>query len=1176
MKENIQEELRKAREEYKKLKEELAEVQYEANKSGREYSSLFESFAPYNRQILAVKKSSLTMTEQTRDGKPFFVGNRNLKLPGYNTVRLEEAFSGHIEKLGAVVPLSYIGEKSIGVVICISDDDLVETAVEALKNIPFIFSVYIMASESMNCRKMLDMCAEVPYIKHIELLAASDNELSCVKAMKLFREQILNQTYIAVMDMSDKSSAIRSMVNDLASNLEHVQKVLKVLSSGSASLFVASAAERVTKLDGHTCSYPFSAFYWLNVGSVEEAFDSIFDDNVDTRLHGQLLIKCLYSRGGRVAVGSFNNQVVEYDLYGNDFSEIRISTRERLKGLVKEKNNIILDASCLIRVCEIDDKQNVEVQPVIKDVLEQALNMDRSVFIINDLDINDEECLSFLKNILGTDSFKLFDKSQVFVEGEEYPIYTLLKDYKEMKWVYFGGCNCINEKKSSGQYLRSDNSNITYMAVPSAEDILLLEFVNGHNVLSDNKKGVEELLCDLHALTVNDSKEEDRFISDELLETLYTEKYEAKSGSESSKLLIDRLTEIQDYEISEKSVEYNYWYRETAPSLEDLAQQRETEFDIKPLFSIVIPVFRTGEYYLRRLLDSIKNQTYANFEVCVADASDYSSYKDDVEPRQILEEYAQRDNRFKYKILDNNGGISANTNVAISMATGEYVVFADHDDELTQDALFECAKTINEYPMVQIMYSDEDKIDKTSEEFSDPHFKSDYNPEMLRCVNYFCHLLVVKRSLLDEVAEDGNGVTLYERPDFDGSQDYDLVLRCCEKAEEKDRELKDSYSDRYKSDLENGLFTSYAIRHIPKVLYHWRVYELSTAGGEEDVKPYTVIAGKKALAEHCKRKGIKNSGITDGISPGVYRINYEVDSPLVSVIIPNKDHTGDLDKAIRSIWNGSYKNVEFIVVENNSTNDETWKYYEKIQKEIPAVKVVYYKGNFNYSAINNFGVSNSSGEYLLFLNNDTEMYGTESLSELVALTQQDGIGAVGARLLYDDNSLQHAGIVVGIGGIAGNIFAAEEADRTYFNYAMFERDYSAATAAVLISSRKDYDMVGGFSEDLAVAFNDVDFCLKLRSKGLRVAYSPYAVFHHYESKSRGTDEAPEKMSRFHGEIVTFGEKWKDILIKGDPYYNRNLTLIEPDYGLKMLGRETIGKPCYNELLMDIVLTTEKM
>ena len=428
---------------------------------------------------------------------------------------------------------------------------------------------------------------------------------------------------------------------------------------------------------------------------------------------------------------------------------------------------------------------------------------------------------------------------------------------------------------------------------------------------------------------------------------------------------------------------------------------------------------------------------------------------------------------------------------------------------------------------------------------------------------------------MNDIAVNDGGVKLYERPAFDGSQDYDLVLRCCEKAEELDEKYKEEYSDRYKEELENGLFTSFAIRHIPKVLYHWRVYELSTAGGEEDVKPYTVIAGKKALSEHCERMGIKNTGISDGISAGVYRINYEVDSPLVSVIIPNKDHTGDLDKAIRSIWNGSYKNVEFIVVENNSTNDETWKYYERIQQEIPAVKVVYYKGDFNYSAINNFGVKSAAGKYLLFLNNDTEMFGTESLAEMVALAQQSKIGIVGARLLYDDNTLQHAGIVVGIGGIAGNVFVAEETDRTYFNYAMFQRDYSSVTAAVLISSREVYDLVGGFSEDLAVAFNDVDYCLKVRSKGLRVAYSPYAVFHHYESKSRGTDEAPEKMARFHSEIVTFGEKWKNILIKGDPYYNRNLTLIEADYGLKMLGRETIGKPCYNELLMDVILTTEK-
>ena len=314
---------------------------------------------------------------------------------------------------------------------------------------------------------------------------------------------------------------------------------------------------------------------------------------------------------------------------------------------------------------------------------------------------------------------------------------------------------------------------------------------------------------------------------------------------------------------------------------------------------------------------------------------------------------------------------------------------------------------------------------------------------------------------------------------------------------------------------------------------------------------------------HYKRVGIEAERVEKGVDYGIYHSIYKIKGePLVSVIIPNKDHRQDLDLCIRSISErATYKNLEFIVVENNSTEPETFAYYEKIQKEFPNVRVVRWEREFNYSAINNFGVTFAKGEYLLFLNNDTEPIEPRFIEEMLGLCQRDDVGIVGARLLYQDDTIQHAGVVVGFGGIAGHTFIGlHKAENSYFHRAMSTQDYSAVTAACMMSKKSIFQQVGGFTEELAVAFNDIDYCMKVRAAGKLVVYNPYALLYHYESKSRGLEDTPEKIARFNREIRIFADRWPEILEKGDPYYNPNLTLRKSNFALRDLKKEGIGEP----------------
>lgn len=561
---------------------------------------------------------------------------------------------------------------------------------------------------------------------------------------------------------------------------------------------------------------------------------------------------------------------------------------------------------------------------------------------------------------------------------------------------------------------------------------------------------------------------------------------------------------------------YQKWIRHHLPDRNELEKQKKTSFGYRPKISFVVPLYKTPEKYLRRLTESFQEQTYSNWELCFSDGSGAQSPL-----TELLKELTAKDNRIKYVSHEEPLQISENTNSAIEIATGDFIAFADHDDELTPNALFECVKAINEKPQTLVIYTDEDKMSMDGHKFFQPHFKPDYNPDLLCTVNYICHLFVVSRKVIEKVG----GL----RSEFDGAQDYDFVLRCVEAV--KDEE----------------------ICHIPKILYHWRCHEDSTAENPES-KLYAFEAGRRAVQAHYERTGI-HAEVFEGEYLGLYRTKFIRDyDPLISIIIPNKDHIDDLKRCMESIEQKStYKNYEYIIVENNSTDPATFEYYKKLEAENPKVRMVYWDGVFNYSAINNYGASFAKGEYLLLLNNDTEIINPDCLEELMGYCMRKDVGAVGARLYYEDDTIQHAGVVIGFGGIAGHCFVQQKRGTTgYCHRIICAQDYSAVTAACMMVKRSAFDAVGGLSEELAVAFNDIDFCMKLRKAGYLIVYNPYAELYHYESKSRGLEDTPEKVARFNKEVATFEKKWPDILKKGDPYYNPNLTLKSQDFSLKRI------------------------
>ena len=549
------------------------------------------------------------------------------------------------------------------------------------------------------------------------------------------------------------------------------------------------------------------------------------------------------------------------------------------------------------------------------------------------------------------------------------------------------------------------------------------------------------------------------------------------------------------------------------PSAAERKKEETTVFPKDVTFSILVPLYNTPERFLREMIESVMTQTYGKWELCLADGSDDAH---DFVGR-ICQEYRQKDSRIKYQKLAKNEGISGNTNECYKMATGNYIALFDHDDLLHPCVLFAYMQAICEKD-ADYIYCDEATFKGNSiNHMITLHFKPDFAPDNLLANNYICHFSVFSRELL----ESGE---LF-RSQFDGSQDHDMILRLTAKAKH--------------------------IVHVPRILYYWRSHKGSVASSI-DAKTYAIDAAKGAVADHLTKLGYRNFEIESTRAfATIFRIKYELTSrPLVSIIIPNKDHVDDLSRCVESIINlSTYDNYEIVIVENNSETAEIRTYYEEISRH-PRVQVVEYKGDFNYSKINNFGVQYAKGEYLLLLNNDTEVITPDWMEELLMYAMRKDVGVAGAKLYYPDKTIQHAGIVIGLGAhrTAGHThYRIPEANVGYMGRLCYAQDVTAVTGACMMVSKALYEELGGLDESFTVALNDVDFCLRVREKGLLNIFTPFAELYHYESKSRGSDKKDERALRYQQESDRFRVKWADALAKGDPYYNPNFSLDHSDF-----------------------------
>jgi O-antigen biosynthesis protein len=566
---------------------------------------------------------------------------------------------------------------------------------------------------------------------------------------------------------------------------------------------------------------------------------------------------------------------------------------------------------------------------------------------------------------------------------------------------------------------------------------------------------------------------------------------------------------------SAKGGSYLAWQQKNMPRPADLWKLSQTMevFPHKPLISVIMPVFNAPESFLRDAIDSVISQIYPNWELCIADDASTALHV-----KKILKEYQSLDHRVKVVFRSVNGHISRCSNSALDLATGEFIALLDHDDLLTPDALYEVVLLLNRHRHADMIYSDEDKIDEKGY-LRDPFFKPDWCPDSFLSRMYTCHFGVYRRSLVEAIGRF--------RPGFEGSQDYDLVLRFTEKTSK--------------------------ILHIPKILYHWRMHEHSTAQNT-DSKNYAVEAAEKALEEALQRRGEPGKVAAVKEYPGCYLIRYDIqDFKLVTIIIPTRDLSEVLERCLESIFSKTtYPNYEVLVIDNGSTESSTYSLFERWQKQEPhRFRYKTFDIPFNYSKLNNYGVQQSQGDYLLFLNNDTEVLSADWLTAMVEQVQRPQIGAVGARLLYPDETLQHAGVVAGIGGVAGHSHKHQPSDQNgYFSQIQSINNYSAVTAACLMCRRDVFEQAGGFEEDLAVAFNDIDFCFKLLKHGYRNLYLPHVILYHYESKSRGYEDTSEKMIRFQREIVYMQQNWGKI-IAHDPCYSPHLTKVREDYSLNI-------------------------
>jgi len=547
-------------------------------------------------------------------------------------------------------------------------------------------------------------------------------------------------------------------------------------------------------------------------------------------------------------------------------------------------------------------------------------------------------------------------------------------------------------------------------------------------------------------------------------------------------------------------------------------KQEQTVFEKDVLFSILVPLYNTPEKFLREMIASVQAQTYGKWELCLADGSDDAHQN----VGEICRELMAQDSRIKYQKIEKNLGISGNTNVCFGMATGEYIALFDHDDLLHPCVLFEYMKVICEQD-ADYIYCDEVTFEGDSiDNMLTIHFKPDFSIDNLRANNYICHFSAFKAELLER--------TGLFRPEFDGSQDHDMILRLTANAEK--------------------------IAHVQKILYYWRSHPQSVAA-DINAKTYAIDAAKRAVLAHLKTCGLEGQVESTRAFPTIFRIKYKLKAtPMISIIIPNKDHRDDLQRCVDSILTKStYENYEIIIIENNSVEQETFEYYKVLEHQ-ERVRVITYQaeGGFNYSKLNNFAAGYANGEYLLLLNNDTRVITHEWMEELLMYAQRDDVGVVGAKLYYADKTIQHAGIILGMGAhrVAGHSHHLMPIENLgYMGRLCYAQNMSAVTGACMMVKKEIYDRLNGLDEEFSVALNDVDFCLRVRELGYLNVFTPFAELYHYESKSRGLDKKKENAQRYNSEVEQFRDRWKEVLDKGDPYFNPNFSLDHATFELKI-------------------------
>jgi O-antigen biosynthesis protein len=530
-----------------------------------------------------------------------------------------------------------------------------------------------------------------------------------------------------------------------------------------------------------------------------------------------------------------------------------------------------------------------------------------------------------------------------------------------------------------------------------------------------------------------------------------------------------------------------------------------------PLISVVMPVYETPERYLRAAIESVRRQLYPHWELCIADDASPSPHV-----RRVLDRYRTRDCRIKVCYRAENGHIAAASNSALALAEGTFVAFLDHDDVLPEHALYMVAATLSERPDLDLIFSDEDKIDERGRRFG-PYFKSDWNPDLMLAQNAFSHLGIYRRSLVEALGGFRLG--------YEGSQDYDLVLRASART------------------------TPERIAHIPHILYHWRAIR-GSAAADIAAKGYAVINARRAVGDHLAQRVAATVGVSE--SAIFQRIRYElpIPAPGVSLIVPTRDRVDLLRRCVDGLLHETeYDTLEVVIVDNDSAEPQTRAYFGSLAAD-PRVRLLAYPGQFNYAAINNFAVAQARHPVIGLLNNDISVIHRDWLREMVSHAVRHEIGAVGAKLYYPNDTIQHAGTVLGIGGVAGHAFRYfARGDAGNFSHLLVVQNRSAVTAACMVLRRDVFEEVGGFdAANLPIAFNDVDLCLRIRERGYRVLWTPDAELYHWESASRGEDLDPEKAARFHREIAYMQARWGSSIGR-DPYYNPNLTLDAEDFGL---------------------------